>query len=118
MEHYVTGKMPAAASSNVIAFVRPRPDLAALTMRDRMDVSAWRCVAHDLGYDRLIIHERDSFDPPDLGSFLSIYKRDDRWARWSVARRGARVVAWCGPTGTDVGEFASVSDALRTLLLA
>jgi hypothetical protein len=118
MEHCVTGKMPEAAASNVIAFVRPQTASAALTMRDRMDVSAWRCVAHDLGYDRLIIHERDSFDPPDLGSFLSIYKRDDRWARWSVARRGARVVAWCGPTGTDVGEFASVSDALRTLLLA
>jgi hypothetical protein len=81
-----------------------------------MDVAAWREPAQRLGYDRLTIHEHSLFDPPELESFLSVYRDGARWARWSLARRGAWVFAWCSTTGVDVGRFASMSEALRALL--
>jgi hypothetical protein len=101
---------------NVIPFVS-RFTAARLSWRDRMDIAEWRETASSLGYDRLEIHERDSHDPPDLECFLSIYRTGTQWACWSLARRGAWVVAWCG-SGADAGRFGSVAEALRTLLLS
>jgi hypothetical protein len=105
-----------AGASNVIPF-RPASNTGAcLSLRDRMDVMAWRDPANTLGFDRLVIHERSSCDPPDLDSFLGIYRRGEVWASWNLARCGAGVLAWCSRSGADVGRFASVADALEALL--
>ncbi len=85
-------------------------------MRDRMDVTNWAESARAHGYDRLVIHERSPNDPDDVDSFLSIYRRGESWARWNVARRGAAVLAWCSVSGADVGPFASVGEALSSLI--
>src|SRR5271156_756826 len=109
MEHSERG---AHEGAQVIAF-RPAPNPGArLSLRDRMDIAAWRDPASTRGFDRLVIHERASFDPPDLDSFLGIYRRGDAWASWNVARCGAWVLAWCSSSGADIGRFASVADAL------
>jgi len=103
-------------ASNVIAFRPANNPGARLSLRDRMDVIAWRDPANTLGYDRLVIHERSSCDPPELDSFLGIYRRGEAWASWNLARCGAGVLAWCSRSGADVGQFASVADALEALL--
>jgi hypothetical protein len=104
-------------ASNVIPFVpRPPSRPTGLSMRDRMDIAAWQEHAAGLGYDRLAIHERGSFDPPDVENYLSVYRRGKSWASWSLARRGGHVLAWCSRTGADIGTFESVGDALQALL--
>jgi hypothetical protein len=99
----------------VIPFVQ-RVHVAGLTARDRIEVARWQQDAHRLGYDRLVIHEREWFDPADVGSFLSIYRAGEPWARWGITRKGMSVLAWCSLTGDDFGPFVSVSDALLTIL--
>jgi hypothetical protein len=114
MEHRYIDR--AGAGSNVVAF-RPAPSSPArLTLRDRLDIDAWRDQASMRGYDRLVIHERCCFDPPEFEAFLGIYRRGEAWARWNVARCGAWVLAWCSANGTDIGRFDSMGDALQMLL--
>jgi len=100
----------------VIAFAPRAAAGARLNMRDRMDVAQWRETAHRAGYDRLVIHEKTPFDPPELDSFLGIYRRGEAWSRWCVARCGASVTAWCSVSGRDIGRFGSVAEALTAVL--
>ena len=89
---------------------------AGLSLRDRMEVARWQDSVHAAGYDRVVIHERSAFDPPEMECFLGLYRRGEPWARWGIARCGARVTAWCSVTGRDVGWFASMADALAAVL--
>jgi hypothetical protein len=100
----------------VIAFAPRSGSSARLTLCDRIDVTQWQEQASRHGYDRLVIHERGPMDPPDVESFLSVYPRGDMWARWGITRSGASVLAWCSRSGSDIGRFASVGDALSALL--
>jgi hypothetical protein len=81
-----------------------------------MDATMWQEAARRHGFDRLVVHERAPDDPPDVESFISLYRRGEQWARWGIARCGSSVLAWCSFTGADVGRFASVADALSALL--
>jgi hypothetical protein len=100
--------------AEIIPFRKPAGG-ARLSMRDRMDVTYWQESARQFGYDRLVIHERAPCDPPDVDSFLSIYRRGEAWSRWGVARCGSTVLAWCSVSGADLGQFATVAEALGTL---
>ncbi len=82
-----------------------------------MQVSTWQDRARLAGYDRMVIHARDEGDASEVGNFLSVYRKDQAWSRWGFARSGARVRAWCCLTGADVGEFATLGEALQTVLL-
>jgi hypothetical protein len=108
-------KLRSEAECIIIPFP-PRPPLAGLTSRDRIEVWRWHEEARLLGYDRLVIHDREPFDPPDTDSFLSVYRAGESFSRWGVSRRGSSVLAWCSKTGADLGPFASVSEALTALL--
>ncbi len=81
-----------------------------------MEVHRWREQARSFGYDRLVIHERLAGDPPEVGSFLSVYRRGEPWSRFGITRVAGRVLAWCCRTGSDIGRFDSVSAALHALL--
>jgi hypothetical protein len=121
MTHSLQLDATGSVLSNVIPFVRPvvgpaTESAARLSMRDRMDVAEWRERACQLGYDRLVIHERSSLDPPEVESFLSVYRQGARWASWTLVRHGGWVVAWRSATGADAGHFGSVSEALLALL--
>lgn len=115
----VTGSVLA----NVIPFVRPAlagcatGSAAGLSVRDRIDIADWREPARQLGYDRLVIHERSFLDPPDVDSFLSVYRIGANWACWNLVRNGGWVIAWRSATGADAGRFGTVSEALRALLI-
>jgi hypothetical protein len=100
-----------------ILIFRPRlAKCASLTIKDRMDVAKWRENAGQFGYDRLVVHERLAGDPPELGSYLAVYRRGEPWARWGITRMGQGLMAWCCVTGNDVGSFATVEEALQALL--
>jgi hypothetical protein len=93
-----------------------RSPLAGLTSRDRIEVGRWQEEARLLGYDRLVIHDREKFDPPDTDSFLSVYRAGESFSCWGVSRRGNIMVGWCCKTGADLGPFGSVSEALTSML--
>ncbi len=89
---------------------------SCLTPKDRMQVGFWRDRARHAGFDRMVIHDRDEGDASEVGNFLSVYLRGQAWSRWGFARAGACIRAWCCLTGADVGEFASMSEALTAVL--
>jgi hypothetical protein len=92
-----------------------RVSRTGLSLRDRMEVASWQAQADHYGYDRMVIHERAACDPPDVDSFLSIYRQGEAWARWGLARCGSTVLAWCSVTGADIGRYATIGEALRAL---
>ncbi len=110
-------QLQVVSGGNVIPFA-PRPHAvgARLSIKDRMDVTSWQEPAFAQGYDRLVIHERAPCDPPEVDSFLSIYRRGEPWSRWGVARCGSSITAWCSVSGMDLGQFGSMGEALGSLL--
>ncbi|MEJ0047437.1 MAG: hypothetical protein WDN04_15985 [Rhodospirillales bacterium] len=102
--------------TNIISFAPRAGGSARLTLSDRMEAMMWLEQARGYGYDRLVVHERSPDDPPEVESFLSIYRRGEAWASWGVARSGGSILAWSSVSGADVGRFASVADALAALL--
>ena len=81
-----------------------------------MQVGIWQDKARQAGYDRMVIHDRDEGDASEVGNFLSVYLRGQAWSRWGFARSGSSIRAWCCLTGADVGEFASMNEALTAVL--
>ena len=81
-----------------------------------MQVGFWREAARDAGYDRMVIHDRDEGDASEVGNFLSVHRSGQAWSRWGFARAGTRIRSWCCLSGADVGEFASLNEALSTVL--
>ncbi len=102
----------------IVAFRARISASASLTLLDRMEVVRWHEQAQRFGYDRLVIHERLAGDPPEVGSFLSVYRRGEPWSRFGITRLGGRILAWCCVTGADIGRFDSVAEALMALLPA
>ena len=92
-----------------------RVSRVGLSLRDRMEVAVWQSRLRHLGYDRVVIHERNHGDPPEIESFLSIYRQGEAFSRWGLARNGDRVSAWSSMTGADIGCFDSVEEALLAL---
>lgn len=106
----------AAERGIVVPFVLRRPATQHLTARDRIEACRWDEAARLFGYDRLVIHERLSSDPPEVGNFLSIYRTGEPWATWGLARRDDEIFAWNCATGADIGVFESVNAALLAIL--
>ena len=89
---------------------------ACFTPRDRMEVSDYREAAKAVGYDRMVIHDRDYGDAQEVGNFLSVYRRGESWSRWGFARQGRTISSWCCLTSMDMGQFCSLGEALSTVL--
>lgn len=81
-----------------------------------MDIMRWQDRARLAGFDRMVIHDREEGDSFDIGNFLSVHRSGEAWSRWGFARKGPVVTAWCCLTGTDVGTFASLSEAFEAVL--
>ena len=91
---------------------------ACFTARDRMEVFAWQETASAAGYDRMVIHDRDTGDAQEVGNFLSVYRRGESWSRWGFARQGQAISGWCCLTSMDMGQFDTLADAFATVLKA
>ena len=107
---------PGSGDGTIIAFptISRRP--CQLSPRDREDVRCWQAQAKRCGYDRLVIHERSEEDAPEVGSFLSVYRRGEPWARFALTRRDGAIEAWCCVSGREWGRFKTVPEALLALL--
>jgi len=101
---------------NIVIAFRPRsPEVSSLSARDRLDLAQFHDRVWLSGY-RIVLYEREPGDAPEVGSFLSLYRKGEPWARWSVARLGTGLSAWCAGTSQDIGTFNSVPEMLRALL--
>jgi hypothetical protein len=108
-------QMQSLVEPTVIAF-RPRGQvISSLDARDRLDLAHACERLRRCGY-RAVVYEREAGDSPEVGSFLSLYRKGEPWARWSMARLGPRLSVWCGRTSQDVGAFRSLPEALQALL--
>jgi len=87
-----------------------------LTPLDRIVVTTWQDRARLVGFDRMVIHDRDPGDATEVGNFLSVYRSGQAWSRWGFARHGHVVRAWCCLTLADVGEFSCMAEALEDVL--
>jgi hypothetical protein len=97
----------------------PRPRTTAfLTPLDRMEIHRWRDHARGLGYDRMVIHDREPGDFSEMGNFLSLYRAGESWSRWVFARKGSVISVWCSLTGADLGEFRNLEAAFQAVLPA
>ena len=103
-------------SAILLAFPGAARRRCQLSPRDREEVRQWQAQARRCGFDRLVIHERTEDDAPDIGSFLSVYRRGEAWSRFGLTRRDGLIEAWCCVTGREFGGFPTVSDALLALL--
>ena len=112
-----------SASNRVISFAthaaRKPGGLSGLglTARDRIDVVLWQDRARAAGFDRMVTHERDENDAPEVTAFLMVHRTGQTWARWGFTRTPVGVLAWCCLTGADVGTYDTMSAAFDAVLL-
>lgn len=104
--------------SRVIAFrprLKPQPQ-PRLNVAERMDVLYWADRASAFGVRRVQIHEPEPGDDPDITPFLLVYRCDEVWAAWGVARRRDGYELWRSATGRTIGCFSSLRGALAAIL--
>ncbi len=102
--------------AEVIALHRPVGQGIRLTVADRMEVARRTASLAGTGVDRLVIHERLPWDPPELGDFLSIYRDGKPWACCSIVRERGRLFAWCAISGREFGRFETMAAALASIV--
>ncbi len=103
------------STATILPFMPRRGVENRLTAQDRIDALVWESTVDPASCGRMIIHHRQHNDDPEIGDFISIYRQNSSWATWGVARRGAVVSLWRCATGADLGEFATVREALATI---
>jgi hypothetical protein len=86
-----------------------------LTLVDRVQALRWQQDEAANRGVRLAIYRRQQDDPPEIGDFVSIYRANEMWAAWGVARRGPSLRLWRSANGADIGEFASMQEALAAV---
>jgi hypothetical protein len=104
-----------SVGATVVQFPGPARSEARFHVRDRVEIARWRETAAGWGFDRLAIYESGS-EAPEPGDYLCAYRCGEPWARWGFARRGAQIWAWCCRSGADVGSFATIAEALASIL--
>jgi hypothetical protein len=102
-------------SAQILPFSLPRAEPNRLTMLDRIHALEWNITHAAPAGARLAIHDRRGDDGPEVGDYIGIYRADDRWAVWGVARDGALITVWHGPSGSDLGSFSTMKDALAAV---
>ena len=105
-------------SAEILSFPKLRSAANRFTIQDRMDAMAWDTAQAGPAGASLTIHDRQPADAPEVGDYLGIYRANDRWAVWGVAREGAVIKIWHGPSGADLGSFANMRHALAAIGLA
>jgi hypothetical protein len=105
------------SSAVVIAFPearqRPAPATARrLTLRDRVEAMRWADAVRTLGVSRAAIH---SGGDPHIGDFILIYQAGALWASWVIGCKPAGYSVWRAGSGTDLGCFPSLGQALAAV---
>ncbi len=106
--------MPDTLTADVLPFRAP-PARHGLTTADRIEALQWEATKAVGESMRLAFHRWCGENAADGGEYISIYRGDDRWAAWGATRRGRFVNVWRCATGADLGEFATMQEALAAL---
>ena len=88
-----------------------------LTMRDRIQALEWAASHANPAGARLEIHGQLFGDAPEMRDYIGIYRAHDQWLVWGAARNDAAITVWHGPSGSDLGAFESMEDALGALCM-
>lgn len=99
-----------AGGAQVLAFPTNR-----LSQRDRAAALCWIEGPAAAGYGEVRFHEREPGDAPEFHDFALIYRQDEPWAVWGIARSGLAMLAWNCASGATLGIFRSMGDALEAL---
>jgi hypothetical protein len=100
------------ASAVVLPFVMRQPHPLSFNVSERIQALRWADAARANGVRELRIHEPEVGEEPSLGGFLLIYEDDDIWASWGVAVRPGSFEVWRPSTGTTIGWFPTLREAL------
>lgn len=100
----------------VVRFVPRTAGRVHLSALDRAEIEAWRDYVSRVGFDRMIIHEREPGDHAEVGNFVALHRRGEAWAHYNFARKAQAVIAWCGVSGADIGAYATIGEAFRHVL--
>ncbi len=104
-----------SGGATVLHFPTPPRPGNWFTLLDRAQALRWEADEAAARGVRLAIHRRQQDDPPEVGDFLSIYPANEVWAAWGVARRGQSLRLWRSANGADIGEFATMQEALAAV---
>jgi hypothetical protein len=105
-------------SAQILPFTLRPPRGNRLTVTDRIQAAQWEASHAYPAGARLEIHDRRWDDAPEVGDYIGIYRADDRWAVWGVARNGATITVWHGPSGADLGSFNTMAAALAAVCIS
>jgi hypothetical protein len=86
------------------------------SVRDRMEVAAWRLDAAEAGYGRVVVDHASGVDDDERGEYLLIYERDNDWARWGIGCRADGYLLWDAIRGTTIGVYPALRQALAEVL--
>lgn len=86
-----------------------------LSVTDRIYANEWGASHAAPAGARITIHARNHDDAPEVTDYIGIYRADDSWAVWHLARDGAFIKVWNGPTGMDLGVYTSMKEALAAV---
>jgi hypothetical protein len=84
-------------------------------MLDRIQALEWAVAHANPAGARLEIHGSQFAATQEMGDYIGIYRAQEPWLIWGAARNGANITVWHGPSGTDLGAFKSMKDALSAL---
>jgi hypothetical protein len=102
---------------NVVPFPQRPRTANCLTQQDRQDVADLRNQAAAAGYDCLMIHVVSVSEGCRTTDYVAAYRAGEPWSSWGFARDGRRICSWNALTSVDWGIFASMSEALGSILL-
>lgn len=103
-------------SATILPFSLAKRRAAGLGMSERMQAMRWADAARRHGVRSVQFHEPEPGDDPMVGSFLLVYRHEEMWAAWGVARRTGGYEVWRPSTGTTVGLFDTMNNALAAIL--
>jgi len=99
----------------VVPFARKQSHPQRLNVSERIEAIQWADAARPHGFRALRIHEPERGDDPALGPFVLIYEQHDIWAGWGIAVRAGSFEVWRPSSGTTVGYYRSLREALRAI---
>jgi hypothetical protein len=83
-----------------------RAAVPGFTSRDLMDLQHWHCAGRRLEIDKLV---------EGIGQYAMIYRDDEPWASWAIAREAGRILVWDCISLADLGRFDCMQDALAAV---
>jgi hypothetical protein len=104
------------SGAQVVAF-RPRSVISpGMNMSERIDALRWADAASPYGVRRVQFHEMEPGDDPATSPFLLVYRGDEIWAAWGVARQRNEYEVWRPGTGRTIGCFPNIRSALAAIV--